>query len=324
LFGKAENLFLKRLIFWSQHKNNYGISREGRVWIYNTLDDWADQLKVSKKTVQRAIKSLKSLQIIDTDYFSKNKRDRTLFYSVNCGKLQNFINEKTAGCGQSNAVGTLKKVHMNDHMYIGNSKQIINKSNKSQPPAALNILKKNNSEITPPKNTTVQDMIKIFWEEFPSFFFQETLSLKKSQWLVKAFKDKFDSSLKEWKKYLKLIKTSAYIMKEGFKLTLFWIIKFMTIDRLMAGELGVKKDLIAADESESLEKAERHIESLNETSKCKDFRRKILKTLTPSIYVSWFTKIDFFEENDKVKPKFHNRFTEDYITLNFAEIGLNA
>jgi hypothetical protein len=208
-------------------------------------------------------------------------------------------------------------------MYIeGNSKQIINKSNKSQPAAASDILKKSSSEVKPPKNTTVQDMIKIFREEFPSL--RETLSLKKSQYLVKAFKDKFNSSLQEWKKYLKLIKTSAYIMKEGFKLTLFWIIKFLTIDRLRAGELGVKKDSIIADESESLEKAERHIESLNETSKCKDFRRKILKTLTPSIYVSWFTKIDFFEENDKVKPKFHNRFAEDYITLNFAEIGLSA
>jgi hypothetical protein len=38
LLGKNEKIFLTRLIFWSRHKNCYGISKEGRVWIWDCCD----------------------------------------------------------------------------------------------------------------------------------------------------------------------------------------------------------------------------------------------------------------------------------------------
>jgi hypothetical protein len=94
----------------------------------------------------------------------------------------------------------------------------------------------------------------------------------------------------------------------------------VTIDRLRAGELGVKEDGIVTDESELLEKAKQHLESVNETSKCKEFRRKIMEKLSPSTYVAWFTKVEFFEEGQGIAAKFYSRFVEDYVRLNFGEV----
>jgi DNA-binding transcriptional ArsR family regulator len=137
---KTEAQFLNRLNFWLSHKNEYGIEKYGRTWIYNTLEEWAEQLHVSKRSTQRAIKSLRDKGIIDSDYLSPNKRDRTLFYSINYEKLQEHLSAlKTSPCGQvnnqangqANAPTINANSHMDGHMYISNSIQKIYKSNKS-------------------------------------------------------------------------------------------------------------------------------------------------------------------------------------------------
>ena len=140
-FGNYAGLFLGQLIYWSNHKNNYGIQKNGKVWIYNTLEDWAEQLECSSKTIQRAVKYLKEEGVIETAFMSKNKRDRTIFYSVNYEKLSEKINF------------TNKNVQMNVQMIHIYNKQKNNKSDKSKN------LKK--------KNTIVQDMIQIWNEMFP-------------------------------------------------------------------------------------------------------------------------------------------------------------
>jgi predicted transcriptional regulator len=318
LLGKSENLFLSRLIFWSESSKGYGILKEGRGWIYNTLDEWAKQLKISKSSVRRAISSLKAKGIVDAEYLSANRRDRTLFYSVNHEKLKQFFNKEEKSCSCVQKTGFRKHIneHMEEHMYIEteNSKQIINKSNKSRP-AAVDILKE--KDLKKEKPTIVQDMIKIWKEEISP---EVILTPKLSQYLVKIFKERFNSSLKEWKRYLKLIKTSAYLMKEEFKLTLFWAIKFITIDRLRAGELGVKEDKIPLDISELEEKAEKHIAFLDETEKCKEIRRKIVKDHGPAIYNAWFEKVRLIEERGGVVLHYPNSFTRDYIQNYHARI----
>ena len=63
LFYKTELLFLKQVHYWTS-TGKYGIEKEGRIWIYNSLDQWAEQLGVSKSTIQRTIRSLKKQGII--------------------------------------------------------------------------------------------------------------------------------------------------------------------------------------------------------------------------------------------------------------------
>ncbi|MDR3031388.1 MAG: hypothetical protein LBU35_03325 [Holosporales bacterium] len=340
LLSENENLFLNRLIYWSEHKKNYGIRKEGRVWIYNTLDDWAKQLDVSKSSVRRAIFSLKSKAIIDSEYLSTNKRNRTLFYSVNIEKLKAFSGSETrASCTQKTVRRERMSEHMAERMYNNSNNTDINKSNKSKKieKEVFEDLKESSPKPTEeaaatredvqtpperPKPTIVQDMLKIWSEEFPSN--KIVLTTRLARYLVAAFKMKFNSSLREWKKYLQLLKTSAYLMGEKFKLFLDWAINFTNVDKLKSGWLGTKEAEVSVDESEIAESAEQHVESVEETEKCKETRRKIIKKLSPAIYNSWFGKVDLTEEEGRVFLKEpENRFLRDYIALNFLDkIGL--
>ncbi len=202
--------------------------------------------------------------------------------------------------------------HLDEHMYISvNSKQIINKSNKSE-----NISEKN---LEHPKLTIVQDMIKIWNEEFKNSPVQLTKNI--ARYLVAAFKTKFQSNLKEWRKFLKILQTSAYIMSEKFKLTIMWVLKFCTIDRIRAGDLDADPGKVPADPDELEEKFEDHIQHLDESDSCKEFRKKIKEKFSLSTYLAWFTHVKFSDSSsnpDEVIMKSDNAFISDWIMNNFA------
>ncbi|MCR4623987.1 MAG: hypothetical protein K5780_05070 [Alphaproteobacteria bacterium] len=139
-----------------------------------------------------------------------------------------------------------------------------------------------------------------------------------ARFLVASFKLKFESSLEKWKHYLRLIKTSTYLMGEKFKLSVHWVIKFLTIDRIRAGELGVDESKIPVDISEIEQKAQAHAEAVEESENCKQFRREIIRKLSPAVYLSWFTKVDLIEEAKQVIIRTANKFVRDYIEVNFG------
>ena len=50
--------FLKQLAYWSLNSKDYGLKKDGKTWIYNTYEQWAEQLHFSVSTVRRSIKAL--------------------------------------------------------------------------------------------------------------------------------------------------------------------------------------------------------------------------------------------------------------------------
>lgn len=229
--------------------------------------------------------------------------------------------------------------HMIDHMYIIDNINIINKSYKSINKASL----KNSEENTisnPSKtqkteklqqNTTVQDMLRKLKTELPNIpvFLNKTLARN----LVAAFKLKFKNSITKWHEFLKLVKTSVYLMSEKFHLTLQWLLKFSTIDRLFQGDLGVKlKEIlfskteeeereIQQNQQKEQEKVLEQIETCNETQKCKNIRLKLFEKLDVLTYQSYFKEAIFKElEDGKVVIEVQNNFKRDRIVVKFLEI----
>lgn len=291
-FGNYAGLFLGQLIYWSNHKNSYGILKEGKVWIYNTMENWAKQLGCSSKTIQRSVKYLKEQGVIETSFMAKNRRDRTIFYSINYEILAQKVNYDE------------KNVRMNVQMIHIYNKQKINKSDKSK-----NLEK---------KNTTVQDMSQIWNKIFPENKIKLTKEL--SRYLVAAFKLKFKESLENWKNYLKSLKNNRFVK---FGKSIFEYIKFHLIDEFL------KESNIQTNHEQNYKDAINHIENLNESKSCKDFRLKVMNKLSPEKYNSWFTKVDLFEEAGKIKMKVKNgsAFVRDYILTHFClsqEIGLTV
>ena len=333
LFYKTELLFLKQVHYWCKQKK-YGIEKEGRIWIYNSLDKWAEQLGVSKSTIQRTIRSLKKQSILDSAYLSYNKRNRTLFYSINYDKLAglNHIPELV-----KNVKYHKGNDHMVDHMYIDNNnnfnksyKSIKNLSQKKLEDINLDehtIVENQNPEYTnsekvteKPKNTTVQDMIRVFNEEFSDVSVQLDKSLARN--MVAAFKIKFENSIQKWKGFLKLIKTSNYLMSEKFKLTLKWLLKFSTIDRLNLGELGVKICNIfinKIDDEELQSRVEQQISETEEDEIFKNFRKQIAQKLSNAVYLNWFSKVKFENLKDIIRLVYPNKFIEDTIKIRYAD-----
>lgn len=359
---KTERLFLNRLYFWSSHRKNFGIEKDGRVWIYNTLDNWSDQIVVSKSSIRRAIKSLKEKGFVDSNYLAINRRNRTLYYSINFEKINDYLSKINivpyVHIKDLNTQKNVSSEHMDEHLYIiDNSKQMINKSYKSNKSiknkiqknldqtalekslldlresknkaSSVNVsdtdikfkstivIEDNDIETPPQKPTIIQDMIKVWNEEFSTSKIQLTKSL--ARFLVAAFKTKFKSCLKEWKRYLKTLKTSIYIMNEKFKLSIWWVIKFITIDRIRAGELGVDSGKVTLDKEELSEKLNQHIERLDETESCKKLRYKIIEKLSLPTYLSWFTQVSFVENEERVTLQAESEFVRDWIRNNFAE-----
>jgi DNA-binding Lrp family transcriptional regulator len=322
LISKTQNQFLSCLTYWSTHSKSYGVEQNGRVWIYNTLEQWAKQLGVSKRTVQRTTKSLKELGVIDSANLSSNKRDRTLFYSINYEKLQNL-----------DVVKENKNDHMVGHMYNRIHKQVINKSYKSQKDFSKKSFKEDvsgktipekssieDSSLPKPKTTTVQDMVKELKSELPEL--QLTLNKNLAKEFVAAFKIKFKSSMEEWRKFLKLIKTSAYLMSEKFKLTIGWILKFSTIDRLKLGELGVKVlqifDNKLTDEELQTE-VEQRIFGIEEPENHKVIRKQILEKFSKATYLAWFKDLRFVVDGSLLKVLYPSKFIEETIKIRFSE-----
>lgn len=336
---------LKQLVYWSSSPKDYGLKKDGKTWIYNTYEQWAKQLNVSISTVRRTIKSLQDLGFISLDYLSTNKRNRTLYYSINFGVIEEFLNQKNKEINSPACVYISENLNqpneqMVEHMNnTENKKQNINKSNKSQisfvydnfetnTGSTENITKNENYSDTKEKSTIVQDMLRVWNQEFSN---QKTISKLPGQtgtihltkhlakFLVASFKLKFESCLEKWKRYLKLIKTSSFLMGEKFKLSIHWAIKFLTIDRIRAGELGVDESKIQIDQFEIEQKAIAHVNSVDESNSCKQFRYEVIEKLSPAVYLAWFTKVDMIEQANELIIKATNNFVKDYIKTNFLE-----
>ena len=86
LLGTPEAFVIAKIQAWIKVSNN---KRDGRLWVYKTFDEWAEELPFwSKRTLKRAFKKLEKMGVvISTDKYNKMKIDRTKWYRINDTKL---------------------------------------------------------------------------------------------------------------------------------------------------------------------------------------------------------------------------------------------
>ena len=173
------------------------------------------------------------------------------------------------------------------------------------------------------KTTTTQDMLMI-WNTILGEKAQTSMSKELAPLLVSAFHKKFEQNLDQWKTYCELIKTSPYLMGENFLLSIFWGLKFSAIDRLRAGELGVKPNAInhsigqggALTVTEN--QVEQMIEKLPESTEAKTTRLQIARAIGAAAYHSWFHQATFVTREEGLQLVAPNTFVERYWETNYA------
>jgi hypothetical protein len=178
------------------------------------------------------------------------------------------------------------------------------------------------------KTSTAQDMLAI-WNETLSEKAKASMSKDLAPLLVSAYSKKFEQNLDQWKRYCELIKSSTYLMGEQFQLSIFWGLKFSTIDRVRAGELGVKLNYIDSRDgygssNKSIvneSKVQEMIEALDESIEAKTTRLKIAQAVGAAAYHSWFHQAAFVSRDGEIQLVAPNPFVEQHWESQFSWVN---
>ncbi len=357
-FGRTGAQFINQIHYWIK-KKNVGIIHNDKKWIYNTAEEWAKQLLVSTRTVERYINAFLKLGVIKVEKLSSHKSNRTNFLTLNYESLKNLNpntdkkNHKTFDTFQPMNDKMSESTRQNVGMVIqeNTNKDLNNKSDLDKI-IHPSLKKKQAEQVTDKnikingtggtehissmakidefksqhysviKNTTVQDMLALWNQAFPTS--EMKMNKELAQLLLSAFKQKCDDNMKKWENYLNRLQSSDYITSEAFNLSLNWALKFNTMDRIFKGELGVKDIPVQLDIKTEESRAHEHIQGCVqlETDACCQIRLLVLQKLGAHVYNAWFTKVIFVQKDREFKIKADNKFVEDYILQHFGHLFL--
>lgn len=340
-FGRTGAQFISQLHYWIEKQA--GILHEGMRWIYNTEKEWGKQICLSDRQIRFYVKKFQDLGILFVRKLHPKKSDRTNYFTINYEKLFELVDfshqEETSSSSGRDCLFYNTKItnkDLNNKSEEDNNKIIepqqvsyqveqvsifenISKKQEGQGVSSLTEQNLQTEQLLKNKNTTVQDMLAHWNKNFPKS--EEKLSKNLGKLLMGAFIHRFENNMEKWQHYCAKIASSPYLMGEGFVLSLNWVLRFSTIDRILKNELGVK-DIQFIPSVQTLEnQALSHIDGVGESGLCKQTRHLLLKKLGAATYVSWFTKVRFLEsEKGRVIFKADNRFVEDYITQKFGDL----
>ena len=360
-FGRAGAHFLSQLHYWLTKDEFTASHHQGRKWIYNTAEEWAEQLQLSARHVRRLISEFVHLGIVKVEKLHKIKSNRTNYYSIDYERLNSSVD---ASINDTNKDKMSASLGQNVPMYIqklpnkdfNKSEQMKNfaevgegsaTDSRSQVKPVKDLNLKNQEKLptipvqtsqeteivdkvdvylskTPlpiAKTSIAQDMLKI-WNKCFADKAEAKLSKDLARLLVAGFKSKFNLDLKNWEEYCSQIHSSSYLMRDAFKLTITWALKFFTIERIRAGELGVKS--VDRKGQEGIQSEPYHeqqikimIETIDESQSAKAVRHKIIQVIGHRAYFSWFHQAKFYEGEGGMQLIAPNPFVAQYWETHF-------
>lgn len=95
LVGLNESIVLQQVHYWL--RNNQRARRadhfiDGRWWTYNTYEEWQEQFTFwSARTIRRTLETLESAGLVLTGQHSRDRRDRTKWYTIDYGALDALV-----------------------------------------------------------------------------------------------------------------------------------------------------------------------------------------------------------------------------------------
>jgi len=320
--GRTGAQFLNQIHYWLEQKNT-GVQHNNHHWVYNTAEEWANQLRVSVRSIRRYINLFLEKNLIRVEKLSKHKSNRTNYITINYEALHNLNTQfdatnqrdKMAPSPCQDDTMVIQKI-TNIDLNNKSKKEIEAPSQQAEQVDGINTIHVEEEKEQCLKKTTVQDMLKSWNMHFPNG--QKMMDKDLAKQLMAAFNHKCGGNFKKWENYLDRIKSSAYLMSTDFKLSLNWALKFKTMDRIFESDLGVQDIPIKVDALTQDNQATEHIKNVAEAAPCKNMRLLILKKIGSIAYNAWFTKVLFVEHHGEVTLKAENKFVEDYIMHHFG------
>lgn len=88
--GLNEAIVLQQIHYWLQH--NQKTKRhliDDVTWCYNSIPEWVEQFPFwSERTIWHILKSLRKSELLRAEMLSPDKRDRTLYYTIDYEKVE--------------------------------------------------------------------------------------------------------------------------------------------------------------------------------------------------------------------------------------------
>ena len=108
-------------------------------------------------------------------------------------------------------------------------------------------------------------------------------------------------------------------VKETFRATLDWVLRFEVIQRIFEGDFGIAKSYKEKISPPNKGDIEVSIESSKDSIAVKEVHKIILNQLGTAAYQAWFSKTSVcFEGADLTVLILPNRFIADYVTIHFG------
>ncbi|WP_154512434.1 hypothetical protein [Rickettsiales endosymbiont of Trichoplax sp. H2] len=234
LFGYKKTNFLNKLNYWI-HKCGRQIDNSSNLWVYNPLQEWAQQLNCSISTIKRVIKYLEKENIIFSQKPNARKWNHTKWYSINYEKLNLLLN-----------------IEKNEHLFF--NKKRANRTVQKEPIIIYNNNNNYTSSISSFEEKTklkreeaiIKNMVYL-WNKVFEYSLKPIKAYcnKKNQYiLLNLYKTIFKSDLNKWREYAYKVNSSQFLMgekktKNNFKALFSWLIKEETIEKILNGEYGV-------------------------------------------------------------------------------------
>ena len=333
LLGRSAALFLQQLHYWLTTSDNIGKIVDNRRWVYNSTKQWATEIKIlSESTIKRALTTLKKHEIIKSANLNAKKSDKTLWYTINYeglnALLSNLQNKSQVKMTQSSP--------QNGQMYNKDSKNTsenklipsddLPRSSRPVPPPQVNAVENKEQKFV--KRNTAQVLLHIWNETVEKGREGATLTKKRSQHLVAAFKYKFASCLHQWQEFCHRVATSDFLMgkvKATFRATLDWVLRFEVLQRIVEGQFGVqdsqnqdRKGEGSSTASTSLQQCLEHIEQSDEPPATQHLRQKLAQCLGAEVYQHWFAKVAITLTDTACLIQSPNRFHADHLDTHYG------
>jgi hypothetical protein len=353
--GRSAAIVLQQLHYWISSPKNYGAVKEGNRWIYNSYQQWHEQIRVlSAKTIQRAFKLLEDKGLILSQQFKKGSCDQTKAYTIMYDRLSTFekkeeltpkkINVDTNKNDKKSSISHVDKMSkpsgQNDQILIRKTKNTTENSlflPQNQAPILLECNSKIIAVVADKKTggEEINDLLSS-WQKWVNPE-QAILTNYQKRLLKQAFQSTFESQTAKWEAYCQKISTSKFLMGEvsAFKIKLDWALQQATIQRILEdgftfGDRNVVcKDIVLSEKN--------LIEESEEAVKTRDRIKKHLfcQSTKDATYLSWFGQTlikdragglpTLYVANEFVKKTLATRF-RDVCEMCFSgiEVGLDA
>ena len=349
--GRGEMVFINHLIFNLQNPS-FGKQHEGKKWIFKTREQWGEEIGYSKRQIARIIHELQTKGLILVKKLRQVYGNTTNYYTINAAELLKVSSPAREMDKNKNIPGKKESQNGTPKGQSGTfstkntNKEINNKSEEkinipvplSQTiipttfPGEMNqclqvknnkiVLKKEKTDTdtvaeshSSPKTTVAQDMLAVWNHTFEKS--QASMSKQLAPLLVAAYKHKFGADMQKWKQYCLTISSSPYLTGEKFNLSLFWALKYTTINQINNHEFGVK-EMITSTYSKA--DALLHISGVKEPELCKEVRVKLLTAYGNKVYKDWFEELHFELIGNEICFKAKNNFINDYVKSKFGDL----